>query len=439
MSGRGKSEKKSRPISRKFWNYLSYLPKYIRKKIIRSKFEVSYDLPKEIVLKQAETEDEISQALKLVYDSYIDLGYIDENESRMRFSKFHAVPTSVMLIIKWEEEVIGTITIMPDSALGLPCDTTWSLEKFRAKGQLIGEISSLSIKKNFKTRRGTLLLPLCKIMLKYCTEVLHLDGIVIATTMEVEPFYTDILLFDKIIKKTGQEHQLVNGNPSTCCFLEFANNAAKEKGKKVYNHLPKNKNLYHFFFETETPNIIMPEKKSSIHAYMSKNNAAKGKLMKQFAEMSKDFTEQDKLVLMNLDISGDLPIELADHKKHLEFGRTHVRPEVYFEAWCFLKQDFQPMQCQVLDISENGFKLRVKDNQFFFKKGDKSALLLKFKSTVIKCEFEVCWVQRKNIIGCRVTESGKEWQPLISYLHSEIYDEAEGKKIIKITASKRSA
>jgi hypothetical protein len=415
-----RTTKKSQPVSRNFWNYLSFLPAPIRKKLVRSKFEVDYDLPKEIVLKQADTEDEIKQAFQLVHDAYVDLNYIDPHEARLRFSKFHAVPTSIILVIKWEDEVIGTLTIIPDSALGLPCDMTWQVDKYRGAGKLIAEISSLSIKKHFRTRRGKLLMPLCKIMYKYCTEVLQLEGIVISTTLEVESFYTDVLLFEKVIQKTGQEHPLVKGNPSSCCYLDLSKEYIHRRYIKTYNHLSKNKNLYHFFIEAEIPNIKMPKPKDCIQAYMISKNIAKGEIMKQFVSLTKDFTEDEKLILKELDISQVLPIELKDLSAQMALGNRSPRPEVRFQAWCFLKNGFQPIQCQVLDVSDTGFKLSLKESHQVIEKGEHSIFAMEFNGNLFQCKFEVKWVYRDSVIGCLITESCINWILLIDHLLNEL-------------------
>ena len=55
-------KKDKRPIERKFWSYLKFLPTFVRAHYLRSKFEVAAELPQELVLKQAETEDEINAA-----------------------------------------------------------------------------------------------------------------------------------------------------------------------------------------------------------------------------------------------------------------------------------------------------------------------------------------------------------------------------------------
>lgn len=73
--------KYKRPVTRKFWSYLKYLPSALRKKLIRSKFQLADDLPSELELKIAETKSEIEQALKLVHDSYVELGYMEKTKN----------------------------------------------------------------------------------------------------------------------------------------------------------------------------------------------------------------------------------------------------------------------------------------------------------------------------------------------------------------------
>ena len=247
---------KQKKIKRFFWELMLRTPSFLRKRIIRSRFEINYNMNENIVFKQAQSKKEIDTALSLVYEAYLGLKYIDSNVQNLHFTKYLGLPTTVILVIKIGEEVVGTMSIVQDSALGLPCDTTWNLDEVRKKGK-IAEISALCIKKDLKTNKGHLLLPLCKLMHKFCTEILDINVIVLAATHEVEPFYTDLLLFEKIDNITGQKHSLVKGNESTCCYLVLGK-SNEDNYYKVYNGKAKSKNLHHFFLIHESSNIEMP-------------------------------------------------------------------------------------------------------------------------------------------------------------------------------------
>lgn len=390
----------------------------MRKMIVRSKFEVEHELPPDIILKQAETEDEIQQALRLVHDSYVELNYMDPNEPGLRFSKFHALPTTVILIAKWKDDVIGTLTIIPDSALGLPSDTTWSLEKYRKDGKIIAEISSLCIKKDFRMRRGRLLMPLCKIMYLYCKQVLKLDGIVIATTLEVEPFYTDILLFETVVEKTGQKHMLVKGNPSSCCYLALDDNLRKNY-QRTYGKKPLSKNLYHFFLDSETPNIQLPKPKHCIQSYMIEKNSSKARLLNTHRSLLKDFSDVDKLIIKGLDASNSLS-SISLNTDLPNQHRRSPRPEIRAEGWCFFSNGMPPARCIVMDVSRTGFKIALRQANGQIHSGERFVLALNFNGTMIQCQAEVKWNQSQTKMGCQVVETSPSWNQLIAEVLSEI-------------------
>lgn len=417
MGDNRKSSKKKRPISRKFWNYLRLFPKPLQAKVIRSKFEIDYNLPEDLILKQAETESEMQQALNLVHDSYVELGYIDRQESEMRFSKFHALPTAVILVAKQGDEVIGTISILPDSAFGLPSEATWSLDKYRQNGNILAEVSSLAIKKCHRTRRGKLLLPLCKIMIEYAMKILKVDGLVIATTHEVEPFYVHVLLFETVVKKTGQRHGLVKGNPSSCCYLPVGD-TLPERFAKVYKNEPLNKNLGRFFFEAELSNIRLPEPKKSLQAFHKNKNFAKSLLIKKYPDMTQSFTEKDKLILSNLDAGGFLSIQ-PDQMIMRE--KKSIRCDTRFKVWVFFEGSFTPIDAQMLDVSEHGFQLKLRNPHPIPSVGAGLSVVLENRDKLILARAVVRWVRQESRSGCEIVEFSNDWINWVQGINSEIF------------------
>lgn len=237
---------------RLFWNLASLCPRWLRKKIVRSRFEIDPHLSSDIVFKQATTKDEIEQALNLVYDAYINLNYIDKNPDQLHLPKYLVLPTTTILVIKLKEKVIGTVSIILDSSLGLPSETTWDLSEYKKNGRNLGEISALTISREMRSHAGQLFLPLIKIQHLFCKEFLNLDGVVAATTQEVEAFYTDLLLFKPVKNSRGRKHDLVKGNKSACCFLDL-NDPMRKRYQQAYSHRHEKQNLHYFFFECETP------------------------------------------------------------------------------------------------------------------------------------------------------------------------------------------
>lgn len=299
-------KKINKPVRRKIWKIIQHLPTFLRKRIIRSQFEIAYELSSEYVFKLAETDDEIEQALALVHDSYAHLGYIDEKPEGLHFNAHICLPMSSTIVIKHKDEVVGTMSVVPDSPLGLPSEVTWDLQKVKSETPKIAEISCLAIKRTHKSSKGHLLLTLCKFLYEYCTEVAFIDGVVFAATLEVEPFYTDLLLFKRVIKKTGQQHKSVKGNRSTCCFLDF--HKVRQRYIKEYSWRERSKNLFHFFTEFKSPNIRLPEAGTSVRLLLSRKNLSMVRILKRLPTLQRMLSPADKQRLLNFN-----PIFSFDH------------------------------------------------------------------------------------------------------------------------------
>lgn len=361
------SKKKRRPISRAFWSYIHLLPSMLRAQYIRSQFEACYNLNPDLQLKVAETESEISQALALVHDVYVELNYIDPEPSGMRFNKYLALPTTFILIAKIDEEVVGTISIVPDSQILLPSDTSWDLSKYRANSRVIGEVSSLAIKRNFKMRRGRLLLHLCKLMYTVASKTLNLDGLVIATTNEVEPFYTDVLLFEKVPGEKGKAHSLVKGNPSSCCYLNLQE--AEMKYKKVYERKSLKHNLYYFFVQHRNRHIHELKRHFSIQETLSKKNIALNSILARHPELTSNLSNLDCLTITQLDTLGNFQYpQLIQTQESVP--SIYTSSIVRQTAWLSTPDYSEPRPCTICSLSNRTLTITMSDHKHNLSIGD---------------------------------------------------------------------
>lgn len=412
-----KFQKKHKPVTKNIWKLLKFMPPSLRKKVVRSQFEINYDLSSDYVFKQAETEDEIEQALNIVYESYTLLGYIDQRPERMHFNAYLCLPTTAILIIKHKDEVVGTLSIVSDSSLGLPSESTWDLSKIREKSMRLAEISSLSIKKSHKSSKGHLLLTLCKLMYEYCVKNLELDGIIIAATLEVEPFYTDLLMFKTVVSKTGQEHQAVKGNKSTCCFLDFAK--ARDQYKKEYAKKRVSRNFYHFFINFISPNIKLPYKNFSIHGMLHAKNMAMVKVLEKFPALKEKFTNSDKLKLANMDptLKFENVFNLDKSLSSRVFPRISVKK---FEVILFQIETKRKFKAQLVDVSYQGYGIKSLDKNIDIQDGEKCILLFTSPDESFSIYSYIQW-KKDTLLGFKVTEqSHKEWQIFIKNIFEEI-------------------
>jgi hypothetical protein len=411
---------KKKTTQRLFWKLVSLCPRSFRQNAIRNRFNLNESLNPEIIFRQAISQDEIEQSFNLVYEAYIKLNYIDPNIDRLHLTKYLLLPTTTFLVIKEKNEVIGTLSIILDSSLGLPTDTTWNISEYRKKGMNIAEISALSIKKGIKKKSGELLLPFIKLMFSYCMDILKLDGLVIAITEEVESFYTDLLLFKKNSDSNGKSHNLVKGNKSSCCFLEL-NDKMKNYYHLEYSKEKKSKNLYYYFFELKLVNLKLPPKKLSIQAQNREKNQAMVKLLKEKPHLFSRFNDLDRLIISNLEPTK----ELDQNREGNIAERKHPRLVTMINCFIEKKGDNILAPIKILDVSESGLKIKTLGNHIDFKINDEISIKLNNNLARFTFEAKILWIENLTL-GCLIlVESENTWGQYYLTILNDFYENEE--------------
>lgn len=99
------------------------------------------------------------QAYRLVYEVYLEKGYASPHPSRLWFSPHNALPETTTIIVKsTDDSVVGTLTVIFDSHLGLHADELygWQLDRMRARGHRLSEIISLAVKPGIEDAQNVL-------------------------------------------------------------------------------------------------------------------------------------------------------------------------------------------------------------------------------------------------------------------------------------------
>ncbi len=93
---------------------------------------------------------ELEQAAHLVYEQYVDSGYIPPNPYERHLSLFNALPSTVTFVA-WHVRhgALATITVVEDSALGLPMEKIFGSEvnALRHQGHKVMELSMFAVHK----------------------------------------------------------------------------------------------------------------------------------------------------------------------------------------------------------------------------------------------------------------------------------------------------
>src|SRR5262249_42662020 len=87
--------------------------------------------------------DALAGAFRLVHDQYVSRGYMLPDPSGLRVGLHHTLPTTKVFVATLGPRVVGTMTLIEDSVLGLPMDELYrdDLAHFRDQGRRVNEVS----------------------------------------------------------------------------------------------------------------------------------------------------------------------------------------------------------------------------------------------------------------------------------------------------------
>lgn len=210
-------------------------------------------------LKIAETREELEACFRLLHDAYVDAGFMKPDPSGMRVTIYHALPTTTTLCAKWEGEVVGTISLIRESAMGFPLQAIFDLSNIRAREGQIAEVSALAVHPRFRKTGGAILFPLMKFMYEYCTTFFDTRHLVIAVNPNRIEMYESLLFFQRLTANVVEEYDFANGAPAVGASLDLL--YAPSVFKSVYGKKPARKNLHAYFIEFKLPNISLPKRR----------------------------------------------------------------------------------------------------------------------------------------------------------------------------------
>jgi hypothetical protein len=104
----------------------------------------------EFETRPATTFDELKQAYQLLYKEYLARGYRSENPSEIHFNYFCALPETQTFILNKTQDIVGTISLVPDSPCGLPMESFFpdEIQELRKSNQKLAEVCLFSLFKN---------------------------------------------------------------------------------------------------------------------------------------------------------------------------------------------------------------------------------------------------------------------------------------------------
>ena len=194
----------------------------------------------------ARDTETFEQAFRLVHDRYVEYGYMKAQPTRRRLSLFHALPSTKVFVAQDSSGVIATVTLIQDSALGLPMDGIYrdELDTLRARGRRIAEVSALAMDRRCGARGVLIVMRLMRATYAFAASVTRLDEICVAVNPRHVDFYRNALNFQTF----GQlkRYETVNGAPAVA--LRFDLDWARERMARLAAGEAPSRELEEFFF-----------------------------------------------------------------------------------------------------------------------------------------------------------------------------------------------
>ncbi|MDR2260650.1 MAG: hypothetical protein LBE06_06905 [Azoarcus sp.] len=238
---------------------IDLLPAAVRAKTYGQMSRVDQPLAKEYVFKLAQTKEELEACFRLLYREYVKADFMKPDSCGMRVMLHHALPTTSMLMCRYKERVVGTVSLIRESKLGFPMQRVFDLDEVFQVGGNVAEVSALVIDTDFRSLRSQILMPLLKFLYEYAEYRFDTRHLIIAVNPRHIGFYEEVLCFRRLPGGEVKHYDFVNGAPAVGAHLDLEK--AKETFYQKYAHLPPEKNLYHYFTTASLPNGQFPHRR----------------------------------------------------------------------------------------------------------------------------------------------------------------------------------
>lgn len=286
----------------------SLFPQSVRFAIFRSFVDCDPAPDKRLVLKIAETKEELEACFKLLHDAYVSSGFMKPAPSGLRATIYHALPTTTTLCAKFDGEVVGTLSLIRESVFGFPLQAIFDLKAVRARGGKIAEVSALAVHPDFRKTGGAILFPLMKFMYEYCTTFFDTRHLVIAVHPNRIEMYESLLFFKRLAENKVDNYDFANGAPAVGATLDLR--TAPRKYKETYDKKPRRKNLYDYFVRTELPNIQLPQRRYHTTNDPVMTTDLLDYFFNQRTKVFENLSDREKMLLQSI-------YDLPEHRKML--------------------------------------------------------------------------------------------------------------------------
>lgn len=400
---------------------LSYLPRTLRYEFFRRTLALPRKLPDGLEIKLAESRDEYTQAFKILHDSYVDAGFMKKDPSGLRVTLYHLLKSTSTYVAVDRGEVIATMAMVRDSSFGLPMDKIYALEGFRNRGERIGEVSALAIRRDYRGHGGELLFCLIRLMWLHTLSSHRIDNFVIAVNPQKADLYRSILYFHDLPgHSTVDQYSFVQGAPAVGQWMNVKN--SYETFEKAYAGKAPGQNIFDFLFRNQEE--FLKQQIDSPYFTLFNQTLIDAQMrryfLKDLSNVWEKTSEQEKQKFAN---SFDLKNPEDIFKSELELTPIDLTRQPRIEVDCpvrkfAVQQISQIAQVGVLqDLSPRGFKLLLR-HKIPLELNSKANLEIALGPNLnSKVQARLSWYH-ENRVGFEVLAGDSSWADLSINLDS---------------------
>ena len=156
----------------------------------------------------------------------------------------HLLPQTTIVIVLWDGQLIGTVSLIEESPFGLPMESSFELASRRFCGNRLAELSSLAIAPEHRGKTETLFFPLLKFLYHFMVSTGRIDEVTIAVEPKMADLYQALMLYRPL--STGQKRYEAT-NSVRAVALHRNLRELDVDARRVYGQAPTHRNLWAYF------------------------------------------------------------------------------------------------------------------------------------------------------------------------------------------------
>jgi hypothetical protein len=152
-------------------------------------------------------------AFRLLHDQYVWRRYMRPNPAGRRLSLHNVLPTTKVFVARAEARVVGTLSAVEDSRLGLPMDEAFGPElgRLRERGRRLVEAASLALDPVVRASGIAILVRLLRLVVLYAARIVRASDLCFVVHRRHRAFYLRLFPFRRFSET--RPYPRINGAP----------------------------------------------------------------------------------------------------------------------------------------------------------------------------------------------------------------------------------